>query len=454
MGQVRSRGVAGAALVVALLAVTIVVAGDESRYRVRAQFETASQLVKGNEVQVAGKRVGLVKDIRLDDQSRAEAVLEIEEEAYRPLRRGTRAIVRLTSLAGVANRYVDLHLPPDDAPDIPENGLIPAKDTVAAVDLDQLFNVFDKRTRTAFAGVVEGQARVWKGTAKEADAGLLYLNPALAATNRLLTTLNREPQPISRFLVASSRFATDLAAEREQLAPLVADARSATSAVAEQERALDDGIAQLPPTLRRANTTFVDVRTVLDDLDPLVDAAGPAARALRPFARDARTLAVRGRPALRELSRLLSAPGADNDVPELLRLLPELRDRSTKGAERNGARRPSMVEATTDALKGIVPTLAFSRPYAVDLTSWFDSFSHPGVYDATGATGRISFHTGAFQEVDGRLALVPPELRNEVAGRVLQRGQTNRCPGALERGTAYKPTPDFNCDLRQQPPGP
>ena len=332
--------------------------------------------------------------------------------------------------------------------------MIPARDTVSAVELDQLFNVFDRPTRTAFAGVVEGQARVWKGSEKEADAGLLYLNPALAATNRLLTTLNREPQPVSRFLVASSRFATDLASQREHLAPLVADARAATSAVAEQERALDDGLAQLPPTLRRANTTFVNVRALLDDLDPLVDSAGPAARALRPFARDARTLAVGGGPALRSLSRLLSSPGADNDVPELLRLLPALRDHATKGVDRNGARRESMVEATTSALKGIAPTLAFNRPYAVDLTSWFDSFAHPGIYDATGATGRISFHTGAFQEVDGKLALVPPELRNEVAGRVLQRGQLNRCPGALERGTAYKPTPDFNCDLRHVPPGP
>jgi len=31
--------------------------------------------------------------------------------------------------------------------------------------------------------------------------------------------------------------------------------------------------------------------------------------------------------------------------------------------------------------------------------------------------------------------------------------QRNRCPGALERGTYWKPAPDYPCDEAQQPQG-
>jgi hypothetical protein len=49
---------------------------------------------------------------------------------------------------------------------------------------------------------------------------------------------------------------------------------------------------------------------------------------------------------------------------------------------------------------------------------------------------------------------VPPELRDELLAANVQTGRNNRCPGSMERGAAYKPTPDFNCDLSQVPIGP
>src|SRR3712207_7850220 len=41
---------------------------------------------------------------------RSEVKLRITKPGYTPLREGTRAIIRLQSLSGVANRYVDLQL--------------------------------------------------------------------------------------------------------------------------------------------------------------------------------------------------------------------------------------------------------------------------------------------------------------------------------------------------------
>ena len=54
--------------------------------------------------------------------------------------------MRLASLSGIANRYVDLRLGPANAPKIPNDGVIPTHDTTSAVDLDQLFNTLNPPT--------------------------------------------------------------------------------------------------------------------------------------------------------------------------------------------------------------------------------------------------------------------------------------------------------------------
>ena len=83
-------------------------------YTVHARFQNASQLVKGNLVQVAGASVGKIEAIDLTLDGQADVRMKITDAGYRPLRRGTKAIIREASLSGVANRYVDLQLPPAD----------------------------------------------------------------------------------------------------------------------------------------------------------------------------------------------------------------------------------------------------------------------------------------------------------------------------------------------------
>jgi phospholipid/cholesterol/gamma-HCH transport system substrate-binding protein len=116
----RRSAVVGRALVVAAFLAAMAVVGSillnpgGPDYVVRARFANASRLVRGNLVQVAGVRVGSIDRIRLTDDGQAEVAMKIDDDAYRPLRRGTRAIIRQASLSGVANRYVDLQLPPGD----------------------------------------------------------------------------------------------------------------------------------------------------------------------------------------------------------------------------------------------------------------------------------------------------------------------------------------------------
>ena len=120
------RTAAIAAVVIAGVAVLVVLLGSGGKnYTVKADFQNASQIVKGNLVQVSGRPVGKVTGISLTPDGQAELTMKIDD-AYAPLRQGTQATVRASSLSGIANRYIDLNLAPASARGIPKGGVIDA----------------------------------------------------------------------------------------------------------------------------------------------------------------------------------------------------------------------------------------------------------------------------------------------------------------------------------------
>src|SRR5215212_352122 len=456
------RAVALAALVVVAIVVAVLLLRPPGGgYIVKARFQNAAQLVKGNLVQTGGAPVGKVKTIDLTPDGQAEVTMSITKD-YAPLRRGTLATIRQASLSGVANRYIDLRMAPDGAEKIPDGGVIAQDATTTAVDLDQLFDTFDPATRKALAGVIKGSARQFEGKGKQFNAGIAYLNPSLAASSRLFRELNRDTPLLKRFVVSSSQLVTDIADRRDDLAPLVDELATTTTAIGNQKQALADSIARLPPFMRRANTTFVNLRAAPDDLDPLVNESKPVAKKLRPFLAELRPLARDARPTLRDLSDIVRRPGNPNDLIELTKLQVPLRNITTRKVNANGKLRDGAFKASRDALKGNTPEFSFFRPYTPDLLGWFDDFSHSGVYDALGAVSRVGVHANAFALAGaggaGQFELIPPELRGQALEATLARGQNNRCPGGGEHraddgSNPFKPSPDFPCDASQVLPG-
>jgi phospholipid/cholesterol/gamma-HCH transport system substrate-binding protein len=453
-----ARIAAFAALVAATAFIAVMLLrGSGSGYEVKARFENASQLVKGNLVQVSGTPAGKVEDIRLTEDGQAELTLSIDED-YAPLRRGTLATVRQASLSGVANRYIDLRLPDGRAPAIADGGVLEQESTTTAVDLDEIFNTLDEPTRKDLQNVIKGSNAQHAGRGAQMNEGLLYLNPSLSSSSRLFRELNSDSKLLERFVVASSQLVTDLADRREDLAGLVDNLATTTNAIGSQQQAVAESVGALPDFMRRANTTFLNLRAALDDLEPLVDDSKPVAKKLRPFLAELRPLAQDARPTFRDLSRLLKAPGDGNDLIDLTNGQPPLRDVAVGDVNENGKERPGAFPASTQAFEDATPQLGYIRPYTVDLLGWFDDFSHSGTYDALGAASRVGVHASAFALVDGQLTPVPPELRDEVFQAVAKTDQRNRCPGGGEHASddgsrPWKPTPDFNCDPSQTLPG-
>ena len=168
------RGVSGigrVAVIGALVASVALVAlllfgGGSNGYAVKARFINAGQLVKGNPVQVGGVPVGSVSGIKITPDGQAEIEMSINGD-HAPLRRGTRAAIRQFSQSGLANRYIDLKLPPDTDKTIADGGVIDTDSTVTQVDLDELYNTLDDETRLSLQNFFKGSARQWRG--KSAD---------------------------------------------------------------------------------------------------------------------------------------------------------------------------------------------------------------------------------------------------------------------------------------------
>lgn len=426
-------------------------------YRVTLRFEDAGQLVTGNRVLIGGAKAGAVERIDVTDDGRADVGIRLDD-GRGPLRRGTRALIRVPSLAGVAGRAIELHLAPDGASELPRGAVIPSSATASPVELDLLLATFDPPTRRALQGTARGLADATRERGKQLGAAFGYLDPALTAVARLSGEAAADPAQLRAFVRATADLSSGLATRPQELTRLVDGVASTSEALAAERLALTASLRRLPRVLRRASSTNVELRAALRDLEPFVSAGRPAARRLGPFVRRLRPLTRDARPTLAALARALDADATD-DVADLLRAVPASAKAATGDVEVGGRTRPGAFPATTEALAGSTPILRFARPYAPDLTGWFDDFSHTGTYDALGGLARVGLYFNAFSVGGRTLAPINPADRAEDFARTAQLDQRNRCPGSAERdpgdgSTPYRPTPDFPCDPRQVPLGP
>jgi phospholipid/cholesterol/gamma-HCH transport system substrate-binding protein len=443
-----ARGLAVGALgAVVVIAAVLLLRGTPS-HEYTLLFQTAGQLVTDNDVQVGGRRVGRVAEIKLTDDNLAEVRIQVEEP-YAPLHRGTTAQIRSGSLSGQANHYVQLSPGPETAPELEPGSTLGLDSTVTEVSLDQLFDTFDERTRNALRNIIRGSSTQFGDDGEKAGEALKYLNPALSTSARIVDELTRDQKAFEQFIVATARASTALAERRDDLADAIANTNEASKAIADEAASLDQALAELPDALRQANTTFVNLRNALDDLDKLVDASEPVAPELAPFFRELRPLVEAARPTIADLRRMITSPGAANDLTDLLRGQPRL----TEIAE------PALRHAG-EAFRESGPVLQFARPYAPDLISWFRDFGQSTAnYDANGHFARVSPVVDAFSftldsPTSGTLTAKPGAERKTG----LQRDKAKRCPGA-----AATPAPDgsnpytpagSDCDRSAVLPGP
>jgi phospholipid/cholesterol/gamma-HCH transport system substrate-binding protein len=440
-GSTVARVVAIAALVAAVALAALAMFGNGGSYKVHAVFENAGQLVEGNEVRVGGQPIGTITDIDLDDSAQAVVTMEVEEDLA-PLHAGTTATIRSTSLTGIANRYVSLKPGPNSAEEIADGGRIGTDDTSAPVDLDVLFNTLDAETREGLRNLVRGSGDQYDGRADEAAESTKYFAPFLGSTTRLTEELALDQAMFERFVTDGAATVSAIAERRDDLTALVSNTNQTMAAIGDESVALQRALELLPGTLRKANTTFVNLRSTLDDLQLLVDESKPATKELAPFFRQLRPLVAEARPTVADLSELIRKPGKANDLTDLTAAQPRLARLTA-----------SVFPRAIQALDRAQPVVEYARLYTPDIAGWITKFAEvAGYYDANGHYARVQpvFSPTVYQ--NGQLVAVPQARHFEG----YQPGILRHCPGG-----ATQPPPDGSapiaaegCDTSDVPPGP
>ncbi|WP_320669351.1 MlaD family protein [Patulibacter defluvii] len=417
------RLVLPAFLVLAALAVVAIVRGGENDYRIAFRVADAGQLIPGNDVTVAGQRVGAVTAVGLAPDRRARIELRIDDDRWRPLRRGTRAAITPGGLAGQSNRVVALEPGPRDGPRIADGGELAAADVRGIVDLDHVLTALDARTRGRLARLLRRADANLAGTGPDGARTLDAAGPAVTAAGDLLSDVAAEEPAIDRLLRSADALTGTIAAHEQDLRVGLRSTRRVVGTVAEHRAELTRTLERSPALVRDATATLRRARPTLVRLQPTIDAAAPLVGPLTVLARRLDASGPRLLAALADGADLVDRAGP------LLDRLPGLLPQIETG-----------LRDVRSTLRTLVPAMDQIRPYVPDVLGGFTAGfagTAGGYYDANGNYGRASVNLGAGL-FDG---ILPNLLPNLLGQKGIRTGLTNRCPGSAAAPAADRSNP-------------
>jgi phospholipid/cholesterol/gamma-HCH transport system substrate-binding protein len=447
-GTTPARIATVAALAVAVIALLVVFFGGGGSHKYTLVFQNAGQLVPDNQVLIGGSPVGSVESIGLTDDNLAAVHVEVDQE----LHEGTTATIRATSLSGVANHYVSISPGPNSNPPLEDGAELGLSSTTTPVDIDQFFNTFPPRVRRGLANFIKGNAAIYSGQGKKGNDAYKYFGTALNRTTAFARELNADQRLLARFVVSSARLTTAVAGRGEQLSSSITNATTAFDAIAGQNEHFDAALHELPPVLRQSNTTFVNLRAALDDLEPLVETAKPATKELAPFLAELRPVFQKLVPFTHNLRLVVSRPGKGNDANELLGTLPKVEQLASNAFPHS-----------EQGIEDFQPNLNFIRAYTPDLFNALGKLGQvAGYYDGNGHYVRaVTAGQNLFKYNSGNSELEPIK-KSEQFTPFENVHAHRRCPGGASQPAADGSNPwvgsgsvsSSECNPGDVPPGP
>lgn len=254
----------------------------------QAAFRDASGLVAGNEVRVAGVRVGEVTDVDLARGAAGPYVrvrFRIDDDGIR-LGRETGATIRIKTVLG--QKY--LALAPAGPGQLPEGAQIPLERTASPFDVMQavtgLADTFGQIDTQQLATAFDTLAQTFADTPAS-------VRSSLDGLSRLSQTVASRDAEL-RELLSRARGVTEVLAERdEEFRKLVADGTALLGEVSRRRDAIHellvgtrdlasqlsglvaDNRARLAPTLRQLREVVAILQRNRDDLEATLQKMGP-----------------------------------------------------------------------------------------------------------------------------------------------------------------------------------
>jgi phospholipid/cholesterol/gamma-HCH transport system substrate-binding protein len=302
---------AAAAVVVGL----VVGGGEDGGYKVRAIFDNAGFVIPGEDVKVAGVKVGTVDDVDVTDDFKAAIVLDIEDPGYQDFRQDASCIVRPQSLIG--ERFVECeptqaHAPGEQPPpeletieDGPGKGqrLLPVDRTSKSVDLDLIGDIMREPERERLSIILSDLGVGLAGRGRDLNEVIRRANPALKEVDEVLKILAGQNRVLADLARNSDTVLAPLARERRRVGSAIANTNAVAAATAERRGDLQANLERLPRFLRELRPTMVRLGALSDEMTPVLTDLGDVAPDINRLVLQLGPFARAGIPAFESLGK-------------------------------------------------------------------------------------------------------------------------------------------------------
>jgi virulence factor Mce-like protein len=251
-------------------------------YNVSAQLPNAAQLVAGNEVRVGGFRVGVVDTItpkrRSDGSTYAVISMKLQTDVE-PLPIDSKLIVRSRSALGL--KYVQI-TPGSAGKGFRAGSTIPLSNAnPRPVEIDQVLNTFDLKTRTGARKSLEGLGNGLAGRGQDLNEVIRLLPPLLSNLEPVMVNLSDPRTRLARFFPSLERAARIVAPAAETQGQLFENLDTTFTALSSVARPfIQETISKSPPTLDVATRAFPEQRAFLRNATGFAAELRPGVRVL------------------------------------------------------------------------------------------------------------------------------------------------------------------------------
>ncbi|MFL5868247.1 MAG: MlaD family protein [Thermoleophilaceae bacterium] len=285
--------------------------GGGAGYEVRAVFDNVAFAVPGEDVKIAGAKVGTIESLDVTHDKKAVVVLRIEDKRFTPFKADATCTVRPQSLIG--EKFVECEPGSSSAAPLGKvasgggkgQHLLPVSNTSSPVDLDLVNNTLRLPYRQRLAIILNELGTGLAGRGKELNEVIHRSNPALRETDQVLSTLARQNRTLSRLATDSDTVLAPLARERRRVADFIVQSNATAQATAERRGDIQASIARLPRFLVELRGLMKDLGGFADQATPVTRDLGAAAPGLNRFIRQLGPFSRVSTPAIRSLGHAL-----------------------------------------------------------------------------------------------------------------------------------------------------
>ena len=249
------------------------------RAEVKVAFDDLSGLNNGDDVRIAGKRVGYIHDLRIEDDQ-AIAVLKLDDPDTKLYEDATAA--RVSDRSGLGQKFINLNPGDKSTGPMRDDSTIPSSETVKAEDINVLLDVFDEKTRKNAQTSLQNLGGGMIGKADDMQAFTKEASGILRNTGTVSEALSTgQGVPLGDLLESADRISARMATRDKELASLVDEMAVTVDAFGVDEgNQVRASLDLAPGTLDAAHSALQTLDTPLQDLAVAMRDIRPGASAL------------------------------------------------------------------------------------------------------------------------------------------------------------------------------